>query len=455
MFQSLYFTHKVGVSAYVDLFPIRKQKRTSMSLTNTFAVSAGLVLADRLTRDSLGDVETADEAIPATRRIAATAVAAVASPVLTGLSFVAKLLQPVSVLAPVAPLRLLFAPVCGDVREDHHEQRLGYVESLRQSRHSRGDPVMLRLAHPFGALHAVFTRSAHDRGARRAAILVGGNCQSLEDMEREAKFLLSQGIDVFAAQPSGFPAPGEDYAYKEDEGTLRWVARKSMFTIDERSIMMDASAAMSWLQHLRPSEAGAFCDYQFRESEIMVEGHSLGTLTAHMLARMYPGLRAVVVVEPLESIAKVGTYTALNVIADRLDGWLPRSTLYSILHAPVGRVASAVSGLAFNPGSMVPIDIHGFDARHAVGNFKGNYCAIEAGADELMSLKFDRDATRPGSRNFAKSLVGISKQRKMSRRKTKLITKPDNRHGAGYLSDRGVKAQYVGFLADAGMANLS
>ncbi len=429
-----------------------------MNATLGYSGLAGAIAFDRLTRPNLDDVETDNAEISNLRLLTSTAVATVAAPVLTVASCFAKVVQPaVNPIYNITPVRLLYAPVCGDVYDDHKKRRDAYMERLERSRNTRGTPLEVCIRHPRGTLHAVYTRSAHDRGARRVALLVGGNSQSLECMEREAWFLLALGIDVFAFQPSGFPCPEESYQYEADESLARWLLRKSLYSIDESSIMMDVCSSIAWLKREIASKSGDYCDIKFREDEIMVEGHSLGTLSAHMAARMYPDLRAIAVIEPLTSISDVSTYAVLNKLGDIFEHWIHRSTLYKMLYSPVQRCASVVSKLAFSPdmSSKVPEDIHGFDVHHAVENFKGYYCAIQAERDELMSLKYDSQASKPGSRNFASKLVSIAKKRRMSRRRARLITDEENWHGCAYLSKRHVKNSYVGFLADAGMANLS
>ena len=96
----------------------------------------------------------------------------------------------------------------------------------------------------------------------------------------------------------------------------------------------------------------------------------------------------------------------------------------------------------------MPAEVRGFDARSAVRGFRGAYCAIEAGTDEMMGLLYDANGTRPGSRNLARRLVGIAKRRPAG--KTKLLAEPENWHGSGY-NTRKLKKGYARFLASAGV----
>lgn len=416
-----------------------------------FIISPATVLR-QLTRTPLDDVDASDAEVPAGRRIVGMAVAAVAIPTMTAVSLLLKAAEPaVTTFTTIKPLRLLFAPVCGHVREGHADERSEFKTTMRECAHA-GALTEVALTHSRGTVHAVYVRAHPSRTGRRAAILVGGNGQSLEDMVGEALFLLSRGIDVLSMQPSGFPAPDESYGQRQGERmiSLASLMRRSAHTIEEETIMLDGTTAMQWLRRERRSDNGHWCDRAFDDGEVMVEGHSLGTLTAHTLARTHPGLAAVVVVEPFSSLGEAATYTALNEIANHLDAWMPRKQLLELLHAPVERAAHSVARLAFAPsaGSGVPAEVRGFDARSAVRGFRGAYCAIEAGTDEMMGLLYDANGTRPGSRNLARRLVGIAKRRPAG--KTKLLAEPENWHGSGY-NTRKLKKGYARFLASAGV----
>lgn len=427
-------------------------------MTTPYLVSGAAAVALFETfSNSTVDIKTFDKVISWKRYTTSLGAAVVVVPVVSGLSFALKASSLFFTLfGDVKPLRLLFAHASGDVRENHAHDRAVYKEKLLHRRGGADQSYDVDLRHEYGTVHGVFSRSRHSYGQRRVCLLIGGSNASLEDLDEEAKFLLKNGIDVFAFQNSGYAAPQETYGYHESEGQVESLFRRASNTIDELSVTTDGTAIVHWLTSGLPTHSGGVrCDMKYRKDELMIEAHSLGTLTAHMILRKHPDLAAAVMVEPLTNIAEVAGYVALNNTCDLLENWLPRSTLHRLLYGPVMRLGEFVSWIAWRPplfSRHLPPDAYGFDARGAVAGFKGHYCVIEAGKDELMSIKSNRDFFIFGSRNFAKELIGIAKKRRMSKHRSRIIFAPTAEHGHA-SSSVGVRSNYAGFLANIGFAN--
>ena len=414
---------------------------------------AGLTLADAMMHNDAANVDPVDAPIPTGRLVAAAAVATVAVPALTVLSAAARVAEPVvTAVGCVKPLRLLFAHEAGAVRPDHMAQREQFTAEILE--HGALSAVNVTLSHRKGEVHGCYMRSRNaSYPSRRVAILCGGSTEALEDQWEATVFLLERGIDVFGTQPSNYPSPWNDFGQGASETPLEASMRRFRHTIDEESVMLDGLAIVGWLTSGEASAEAPVTPYTI--DQIMVEGHSLGTCTAHMLARSFPDLAAVVVVEPLASIGDVASYAAINHVCDALDGWLPRSTLHRVLYPSLSRCAHVVGRLAFRPSrrSGVPGDARGFDAHGAVANFRGAYLAVEAGKDILMSLAVDRRASRPGAQNFATRLVSIAKRRRgVPASRSRIIRVPTAQHGSSRYYQV-VRDRYDGFLRDIGFAS--
>ena len=239
----------------------------------------------------------------------------------------------VSVVIPLPPwrlLRLAYSPLAGAVDDTLAERQQDALEDF--AAHTGKPPVKLWLDtstpdQPERRTHAVWLHPRYPRAENdpskpnhkhhiRAAILVGGNCQTWADMTEEAKFLLDQGLYVLSLTLSGYPDPDESYGGLK--GRLDW-------TPTEVSMLDDGVAALRWLTGTlisastskardAPVNDRVYCDapgklhgsrYGIAHHEVLVEGHSLGSCLAHLVAAHEPSV-AVTVMQPLVHRAGLG-----------------------------------------------------------------------------------------------------------------------------------------------------
>lgn len=244
-------------------------------------------------------------------------------------------------------------------------------------------------------------------------------------MLEEAKFHLEHGINVLVVTYSGYPDPSEAY----DGG--RTVA-KLKYTPSEESMLADAEAALDWLKR-----------QSFAESDVLVEGHSLGSLAAHLLGASRPNLGAVVAVQPLLSIERVSTYAATNFLSDALErlGGVPRMVSVTMLYAPFRIAGMAVARMAYDGNRL--------DMTTAIKHIRAPYCVFGADDDELMSIIIPGpNKSGPGRANFAATLIKEAKQNLGKR--ARLIRQCRAWHGRSYAERSSEKKQYASFLKSAG-----
>ena len=325
----------------------------------------------------------------------------------------------------------------------------------------------------------------------RAAILINGSTETLDDCWTECEFMLERGISALLLTRSGYPDPAEAYglgtvndndAELEDavnaEGWIAMWNRKTRNAPDEASMLADAEAALDWLTGVSDAEAIVAgpkkCPLRFEESRVFIEGQSLGTCAAHMLGVKRPGLGAVVVVQPFASAWRVATYAAINAVADFFRGWAPRAILVWLLWYPLSICALAVSRLAF--ATKLPQELEalrGMNNLEATRMYRGPYCAFYGTHDNLMSVQKDDGA---GSGHFA---IELEKSARAPGRISRVIEMPGfdgdgaanggGDHGKSYtegLHDdddddddddepmpgyTNVRRQYTDFLIDSGM----
>jgi len=348
-------------------------------------------------------------------------------------------------LPPWRLLRLLFSPLAGTVDPELADRVEWALDEFAQHTAKPPHRLWFNTAKPHDPqrrTHAVWLTPLQPRPLNnpgvpkrehhvRAAILVGGNCQTWADMVEEAKFLLNHGIYVLSLTLSGYPDVDEQY--DGPLGRLNW-------TPTEASMLADGVAAMRWLTGTSwPKDGvgphGLVMDLHgtgcgIAPHEVMVEGHSLGSCLAHLLGAWIPEM-AVTVVQPLKSIGSVGGYAATNAVVDVLWAVAPvsgmRKRYVAMVHPPLRWAARAVSMLAYDGEGLEAYDrtsavpsgewetddrmrlLRGFNATRAVETGCGPYCVIESAFDNLMALQTDDDPNKPFTNNFAQDLMTKAK----------------------------------------------
>ena len=403
-------------------------------------------------------------------------------------------------LPPWRLLRLAYSPLAGVVDDTLAERQQDALEDL--AAHTGKPPVKLWLdtstpAQPERRTHAVWLHPRHPRAENdptkpnhkhhiRAAILVGGNCQTWADMTEEAKFLLDQGLYVLSLTLSGYPDPDESYGGLK--GRLDW-------TPTEVSMLDDGVAALRWLTGTlisastskardAPVNDRVYCDapgklhgsrYGIAHHEVLVEGHSLGSCLAHLVAAHEPSV-AVTVMQPLASIAQVSVYASINKVVDVAHLIAPiqksRSLFVILFGMPVLMLSFVYAQLAYNgaglekydrvnrcldfqrlPNEIVDRrmrDMVGFHARTALSIHEGHYCVIEAALDDLMAVQINNDRTKPFSGNMALDLDESAKahtKAKHLRRRVKRIRSRRADHGTPYYHYADAREGYKEWLA--------
>ena len=382
-------------------------------------------------------------------------------------------------------LRLAYSPLAGAVDDTLAQRQQDALEDL--AAHTGKPPVKLWLntstpAQPERRTHAVWLHPRRPRAENdpntpkhehhvRAAILVGGNCQTWADMTEEAKFLLDQGLYVLSLTLSGYPDPDEPY-----DG----MAARLDWTPTEVSMLDDGVAALRWLTgslvsgstskgHVPPRNDRVYCDAPGRmhgcrlgiaHHEVLVEGHSLGSCLAHLVAAYEPSV-AVTVMQPLASILHVSIYASVNKVVDVAHAIAPipnwRSYYVLFFFGPMFLLSFIYASLAYNgaglekydrahcylgfyilPEEVVDTrirDMMGFRAQTALDIHEGHYCVIEAALDDLMAIRYHDDKTKPFYSNFALDLEAAAKDHnkgKRLRRRVKRIRSRRADHGTPY-----------------------
>ena len=403
-------------------------------------------------------------------------------------------------LPPWRLLRLAYSPLAGAVDDTLAQRQQDALEDL--AAHTGKPPLKLWLntstpAQPERRTHAVWLHPRHPRAENdpnkpkhehhiRAAILVGGNCQTWADMVEEAKFLLDQGLYVLSLTLSGYPDPDESYGGMK--GRLDW-------TPTEASMLGDGIAALWWLTGtliaastskgpVPPRNDRVYCDapgklhgsrFGIAHHEVLVEGHSLGSCLAHLVAAYEPSV-AVTVMQPLSSIMLVSVYASINKVVDVAHMIAPlskgRALYVNLFGIPVWGLSFVYTCLAYNgdglekydrthrclgfqklPDESVDCrmrDMAGFHATTAIGIHEGHYCVIEAALDDLMAVQVDADKTKPFSGNMALELEEKAKEctkAKHLRRRVKRIRSRRADHGTPYYHYADAREGYKEWLA--------
>jgi len=397
-------------------------------------------------------------------------------------------------------LRLAYSPLAGAVDDTLAERQQDALEDL--AAHTGKTPVKLWLntstpAQPERRTHAVWLHPRRPRAENdpnkpkhehhiRAAILVGGNCQTWADMIDEAKFLLDQGLYVLSLTLSGYPDPDESYGGLK--GRLDW-------TPTEISMLDDGVAALRWLtgtlisastskERDAPVNDRVYCDapgrlhgsrYGIAHHEVLVEGHSLGSCLAHLVAAYEPSV-AITVMQPLSSIMQVSVYASINKVVDIAHMIAPlskgRALYVNLFGIPMWGLSLVYSCLAYNGGGLEKYDrvnrfsgfqklpdesvdcrmrdMAGFNAPTAIGIHEGHYCVIEAALDDLMAVQVDEDKTKPFHGNMALALEESAKactKAKHLRRRVKRIRSRRADHGTPYYHYADAREGYKEWLA--------
>ena len=281
-------------------------------------------------------------------------------------------------------LRLAYSPLAGAVDDTLAERQQDALEDF--AAHTGKPPVKLWLDtstpdQPERRTHAVWLHPRYPRAENdpskpnhkhhiRAAILVGGNCQTWADMTEEAKFLLDQGLTVLSLTLSGYPDPDESYGGLK--GRLDW-------TPTEVSMLDDGVAALRWLTGTlisastskardAPVNDRVYCDapgklhgsrYGIAHHEVLVEGHSLGSCLAHLVAAHEPSV-AVTVMQPLASIAQVSVYASVNKVVDVAHLIAPiqksRSLFVMLFGMPMLMLSFVYAQMAYNGAGLEKYD---------------------------------------------------------------------------------------------------
>ena len=397
-------------------------------------------------------------------------------------------------------LRLAYSPLAGSVDDTLAQRQQDALDDL--AAHTGKPPVKLWLdtstpAQPERRTHAVWLHPRHPRAENdpnkpmhehhiRAAILVGGNCQTWADMVEEAKFLLDQGLYVLSLTLSGYPDPDESYGGMK--GRLDW-------TPTEASMLGDGIAALWWLTStlitastsegpVPPRNDRVYCDapgklhgsrFGIAHHEVLVEGHSLGSCLAHLVAAYEPSV-AVTVMQPLASILHVSVYASVNKVVDvahvvaPIPNW--RRYYVALFFWPLFLLSFIYACLAYDGAGLEKYDrtqrylgfcklpeeavdtrirdMRGFRARTALEIHEGHYCVIEAALDDLMAIRYDDDKTKPFYSNFALGLEESAKEctkAKHLRRRVKRIRSRRADHGTPYYHYADAREAYKQWLA--------
>lgn len=314
----------------------------------------------------------------------------------------------VLILAAILPrklralARLAFSPLAGSVRLDHEEAQNNAIDELRKTHVAR--PVTIASEHSInGRVHGVFVQASCEK---KVVILIGGNSETWEDMLEFVQFHLSVNNSVLCITYSGYPDPNESYR--------GWCWN---YIPCSASITADVNAALTWVV-----EQGT------DKRNVVVEGHSLGTLGAHILGSEHQ-LGAVVAVQPLASIEAVGVFAALNFLARKIPA--PQTQCVRVLRTPLRVASKAFAFFCYGHES--------FRMDQCVTEITSPYCAFAADRDDLMCVVDDERAI--GQENFARALLALSNSNHK-----KCVRQRNAAHGKAYTSSIPEQREYVAFL---------